>query len=311
MDSDTIADIDAFLRLDIGDAGRLNSIKAMLQDGRELYNSDRKYLRVLKNRYSGNVPKTDTQNPDGMKDNLPENDSMSKPEIKAVQKQIPRNPILEDAVQDREPIIIINQPRDSSAAWYLLPVFLLMVGGLISYLCLRKQDPPRARKTLILGIFLSVIPVLMLTVVLEFVYEGFEDTRIQPTDMTYEQIRQSALVVPYDLLMEESGKYQGEVILYEGDVEQVMDNFHSYMLRVAVSDELFVTNSIWSNFDPDTDEQRQWVQSIEKKHDPFGQDPDHVRIYGLFTGLREYDTILGSTLTVPEVDVYILEKIQP
>ena len=192
-----------------------------------------------------------------------------------------------------------------------MPVFLSIIGGVISYLCLRKQDPPRARKTLIVGAVLSVIPIVVLAGISGFVYDALEDTKVSVTDMTDDQIRQNALAVPHASLMEDAERYRGEIIQYEGDIVQVMDNFNSYMLRVEVSDELLESNSIWSNFDPGTDEERQWVAGIEKKHDPFGQDPDTVRIWGMFTGLRDYDTIIGTALTVPEVDVYLLERVQP
>lgn len=41
--------------------------------------------------------------------------------------------------------------RRSSRAWYLLPIFLSVVGGAIAYLGLRRKDPVRARNTLLLG----------------------------------------------------------------------------------------------------------------------------------------------------------------
>ncbi len=299
LDSEKIADIDALLHLGIGDEGRLYHMKTMLKQDRQLYNSDEKYLAGLKQRLVENSVHQDTKN-------YNETTRVSE-DIKEKPKDVPSVSPSDDVLEKN--IVIINQPRQSSAAWYLLPVFFSIVGGAISYLCLRKQDPPRARKTLILGALLSILPILMLVGILGIVHESFEDTKVSVTEMTDEQIRQNALVVPYDSLLAESQRYQGEIIQYEGNIVQVMDNFNSYMLRVEVSNELFVTNSVWSNFSPDTDEQILWVQDIEKKHDPFVQDPDRVRIWGLFTGLKDYDTILGSTVTVPEVDVYLLEKI--
>ena len=301
LDSEKIADIDALLQLGIGDEGRLYHMKTVLKQDRQLYNSDSKYLAGLKQRLVENSVHQDTKNHNETATRVSE-DIKEKPK-----EDVPSVSSSDDVLEKN--IVIINQPRQSSAAWYLLPVFFSIIGGAISYLCLRKQDPPRARKTLILGALLSILPILMLVGILGIVHESFEDTKVSVPEMTDEQIRQNALVVPYDSLLAESQRYQGEIIQYEGDVVQVMDNFNSYMLRVEVSDELFVTNSVWSNFVPDTDEQSMWVQDIEKKHDPFGQDPDRVKIWGLFTGLKDYDTLLGSTVTVPEVDVYLLEKI--
>ena len=41
--------------------------------------------------------------------------------------------------------------KKPSKAWYLLPICFWILGGIISYACLRKRDPGRARNTLILG----------------------------------------------------------------------------------------------------------------------------------------------------------------
>jgi len=41
--------------------------------------------------------------------------------------------------------------------WYLLPIFLNIIGGVIAYFALRKDDRVKAKKTLILGIILLVV----------------------------------------------------------------------------------------------------------------------------------------------------------
>ena len=43
--------------------------------------------------------------------------------------------------------------------WYLLPIFLDIVGGVIAYFVLRQDDPQKARNCLLLGITLFVIHV--------------------------------------------------------------------------------------------------------------------------------------------------------
>ena len=47
--------------------------------------------------------------------------------------------------------------RRRSNAWFLLPVFLQLVGGVIAYFVLRGDDPPRARNCLFLGIALTAV----------------------------------------------------------------------------------------------------------------------------------------------------------
>ena len=222
------------------------------------------------------------------------------------------------ATKDKN-IIIINQPRQSSAAWYLLPVFFLIIGGVISYFCLRKQDPSRARKTLIVGAVLSVIPILLLVVTVSVIdSEEFEDVRkelfgtkggsMSDTDMTDEQIKRGALKVPYASLMEESERYEGEIIYYEGNVIQAMEDFNSYVLNVRVSDGPLESDTIWSNYDPNTDGEKEWIEDLRRTTSPF-EDTERVNVWGVFTGLREYETLLKTINTVPEIDVYIIEKV--
>lgn len=53
--------------------------------------------------------------------------------------------------RDNRPVL---KSSSSSAWWYILPIFLSIIGGIISYACLRGKDPVRARKTLVLGIIM-------------------------------------------------------------------------------------------------------------------------------------------------------------
>jgi uncharacterized OB-fold protein len=48
-----------------------------------------------------------------------------------------------------------------SAAWYLLPIFFSIIGGIISWACIRDRDPHMAKNNLILGILLTVIPIII------------------------------------------------------------------------------------------------------------------------------------------------------
>ena len=53
--------------------------------------------------------------------------------------------------------------KKPSKAWYLLPIFFWILGGIVSYVCLRKRDPGRARNTLILGsVFFGMFIALVL-----------------------------------------------------------------------------------------------------------------------------------------------------
>lgn len=49
----------------------------------------------------------------------------------------------------------VNQPKQRSRLWYLLPATIGVIGGLITYFILRHDDPQKAKGCLWLGIILS------------------------------------------------------------------------------------------------------------------------------------------------------------
>ena len=57
-----------------------------------------------------------------------------------------------------------EKPR--SNFWFLLPIFLGLIGGIIAYFVLRHDDPKIAKNCLYLGIILAIIGILLNLVVL-------------------------------------------------------------------------------------------------------------------------------------------------
>ncbi len=47
--------------------------------------------------------------------------------------------------------------KKRSGAWYLLPIFLTIIGGVIAYFVIKEDDPKKAKNCLYLGIILTVI----------------------------------------------------------------------------------------------------------------------------------------------------------
>jgi Trk-type K+ transport system membrane component len=47
--------------------------------------------------------------------------------------------------------------RHASGAWYLVPIFLGIIGGVIMWLALRKEDPRKAKKGLIVAVIVHFI----------------------------------------------------------------------------------------------------------------------------------------------------------
>ena len=63
-----------------------------------------------------------------------------------------------------------NSPRNGpyvgvSAAWWLLPIFLSFIGGIIAWACVKDRDPGMAKNCLILGIVITVVPFLIVLLI--------------------------------------------------------------------------------------------------------------------------------------------------
>ncbi len=64
-----------------------------------------------------------------------------------------------------------EKPR--SNLWFLLPIFLGLIGGVIAYFVLRNDDPKKAKNCLFLGIVLAIIGIL-LNLLLAFQIPGID-----------------------------------------------------------------------------------------------------------------------------------------
>ena len=53
----------------------------------------------------------------------------------------------------------LQPEKQRSNWWYLLPVFLGVIGGIIAYFALRRDDRKKAKKCLYLGLILLIIQV--------------------------------------------------------------------------------------------------------------------------------------------------------
>jgi len=62
--------------------------------------------------------------------------------------------------QTRQSRVMYNEKRRSNW-WFLLPILLTIVGGIIAYFVLRHDDPQKARNCLMLGAVLLVIHIAL------------------------------------------------------------------------------------------------------------------------------------------------------
>ena len=51
--------------------------------------------------------------------------------------------------------------RPRSNWWFLLPIFMGLIGGIIAYFVLRHDDPKKAKNCVYIGIFLALIGIIM------------------------------------------------------------------------------------------------------------------------------------------------------
>lgn len=284
MDSVTIADIDALLRLDIGDAGRLGHIKSMLQNGKALYNSDIKYVESLKNSLTEVTSKDPTQNHDDTT-GKPSNDNaarqISKDKSNTLHTDTSQGETSPNTAKEDKNTNITNQSCQSSAAWYLLPIFFSIIGGAISYLCLRKQDPPRARKTLILGAILAAVPILLLAGLLIF---SPENTENELEKLSEKEIKEQAINNPsMKELFDKNEEYIGRIVYLTGHINQIKHQYDDvYLISVLVNDH------------DQHEENKVMLQYVTKVEPPVYSDID---FYGIVTGIEQRPALLsGKTL---------------
>jgi uncharacterized membrane protein (UPF0136 family) len=54
-----------------------------------------------------------------------------------------------------------SDEKSPSKAWYVLPILLAIIGGLIIYFVLRSKDPRMARNGLLLGILVFMVSIVI------------------------------------------------------------------------------------------------------------------------------------------------------
>lgn len=103
------------------------------------------------------------------------------------------------------------------------------------------------------------------------------------------EISSIAITPGYDTLFKNVEQYQGKVVHVTGQVLQSESYNSRYILRVATIPTLFGTYSdgvYWVNYDGSQGRVR---------------DTDFVDLYGEVIGLKTYETVLGRSMTIPEL----------
>ena len=174
----------------VGDKNKLKVIKARAEQGRITYQLDIKYVEKLMAYYNYNEEPSPPQKP--YQAPPPQKPYQAPPPQKPYQAPPPQKPYQAPPPQNNSnscsscgaQIIDNNQfciecgaqniniqqsppqyPQQNyrqggkpSAAWWLLPIFFSLIGGIIAWACIKDRDPRMAKNNLILGIVLTVLP---------------------------------------------------------------------------------------------------------------------------------------------------------
>ena len=83
-----------------------------------------------------------------------------------------------------------------SPLWYELPLLFYVIGGIISFLVIREDDPVKAKRCLVLGIVLTAIPLLVFVGI--FTIVGSNSTFVVTTDSMNPEFRVNDIVMVDD-----------------------------------------------------------------------------------------------------------------
>ncbi len=53
-------------------------------------------------------------------------------------------------------------PQERSSMWYLAPILIGLIGGIIAYFIIRKDDPKKARNCMVIGFGLFIVYVIII-----------------------------------------------------------------------------------------------------------------------------------------------------
>ena len=242
-----------------------------IESGRPIYNSDEQYVRQKFGQLRKEITsesEDESEQPDTSQDSV----TSLPPDQQSVSSE---------AVNGSHP----------SKAWYVLPIFLGALGGLIAYAKLRRRNKSMAYKTLGLGVGIT-----MLFLVPMLAASTFETEPV--AQYTDEEIKGQAVTIPYESLINQSEIHTGEIVRYEGTLVQVKkQSFDEYILRVGITQERFTaTDIILLNYKPVTEGEKDWLDRAENELPPFMTDGrETIAFWGISKGLAEYTTTCRLT----------------
>ena len=269
----------------LGDQGRLAYVMDRIEKGRPIYDSDEQYVREKFRQLREEITRESEETPD----------------------------VPQDRVAPPEPQPSVAPKDKPSKAWYVLSIFLGLLGGVIAFAALRKRNRGMAYKNLGVGVGITMIlPMLVLGAYIaeSGSFTDVFDSKPVP-EYTDEEVRRQAVTIPYQFLMDQPEIHEDEIVYYKGELVQALPQlFGEYALRVKIAEKVsFGSDVIWVNYTPTSDEEKTWMNQVEAESNKFMGETEMIEFWGISKGLKEYTARLGHKITVPEVDCILIERL--
>ena len=123
--------------------------------------------------------------------------------------------------------------KKRSSAWYLLPIFFHLIGGVIAFFAIRNDDPQKAKRCLILGGILLAVNIIIAIALMD----SFSNPENMFTDMTTKsQIELQFNEASIEVELNESGKFLAfrwdPIIIPIENIEKI----HDQLPKQTISD---------------------------------------------------------------------------
>lgn len=159
---------------------------------------------------------------------------------------------------------------------------------------LNSQKPLEGKKSFIKKIFIgffAILGILFLTIIVgTYLFNSPNTSESKYINYSLDEIKREARPYLYDNYARNPEDYQGKLFKINGVVNQVQQTGDTYVLRVFVNGDS--SKDVWINAKNPS------IRPLEN---------DKILFYCVFNGLKTYNTVLGSSRTIPEL-TYLSQK---
>ena len=179
----------------------------------------------------------------------------------------------------------------STEAKFLLTLLVVLFGLINIIVPLKRLLIDKRIKgvgVLLLGIiaFFSVIILL-------------PDNEVETSTINIPQFKEESVTVVYDDLARETDEYIDTKVKLTGKVIQIQESGKNIILRVNV------TKGEYNIYDDTV-----WVNYTMKDGEKHILEEDIINFWGIVKGRKTYKTVLGSSVTIPEIDAVSIKVIK-